>query len=110
MAGRSPDGLNDRLAVAEEALRRTSVGLTTSLNAIFYSRHGRSFVESLVTDPLNTYMEALTAASNGLVESAIKVALRAMGLDQSTIERFIEALRGGDGAAAASLLRSLLHM
>ena len=107
---RPPNGIiNDRIAAAEEALKRVSVGLITSLNAKFYSQYGRSFLESLVLDPVNTYAEALRAASHGLVESAIKVALRAMGLDPVSVEKFVNFVKAGDGARASALLSSLLH-
>ena len=102
-------GINNRITAAEEALKRVSVGLITSLNAVFYSRYGRSFLESLVLDPVNTYAEALRAASNGLVESAIKVALRAMGLDPVSVERFVNFVKAGEGDKASALLSSLLR-
>ena len=108
-AGPSNGGINDRIAAAEEALKRVSVGLITSLNAAFYSRYGRSFLESLVLDPVNTYAEALRTASHGLVESAIKVALRAMGFDPVSVERFVNFVKAGEGEKASALLSSLLH-
>ncbi len=101
--------LNSRIRAAEEALRRASNGLLTNLNALFYSKHGRSFVESLVRDPVLTYVDALKASSQGTVEAAIKIALRAMGLDPVSVERAVEALRRGDAVLANRLILSSLH-
>ena len=99
-------GLTKALAAAEAALKSTAIGLLSNLNARFYSRFGRPFLEVLVSDPVAAYREALSVAPQGHVEAAIKIALRAMGLQPQEVVQSVDALRRGDGSLLLRAVQS----
>ncbi|MGC9072159.1 MAG: hypothetical protein ACP5HK_05645 [Acidilobus sp.] len=98
------DPIIGRLSAAETALRSLGLGLVTSLNANFYAKYSTSFLECLIRDPVTTYNEAVKVAPPGLVEAAIKIALRALGFEPHHVNAFIEALRRGNREAAMNLM------
>ncbi|MGC9209958.1 MAG: hypothetical protein ACP5FT_01635 [Acidilobus sp.] len=98
--------LKVRLSAAESALKATGLGLITNLNANFYVRFNMSFLEALIQDPVTAYQEATRVASPGLVEAAIKIAMRALGLNPQQISSFIDAVKRGDRLMAVNILLS----
>ncbi len=103
-ASGKPQGLDASIAAAETALKSTAIGLLSSLNARSYARFGRPFLEVLVTDPVAAYREAIAVAPQGHVEAAIKIALRAVGLEPKEVVESLDALRRGD---RSQLLRAV---
>ncbi len=100
-----PRGLDEALRAAEAALRSTVIGLLSSLNARSYATFGKSFLETLVTDPVGAYREALNVAPQGHVEAAIKIVLRALGAEPQEVVEVIDALRRGDGGPLLRAMR-----
>ncbi|MGC9072502.1 MAG: hypothetical protein ACP5HK_07445 [Acidilobus sp.] len=94
-------------SAAESALRSVAIGLLMNLDARFYATFGRPFLEVLIADPATAYREALKVAPQGLVEAAIKIALRAFGLGPHDVTAALDGMRKGDNGPLSEALRRL---
>ncbi|ESQ21096.1 MAG: hypothetical protein CISAcid_11290 [uncultured Acidilobus sp. CIS] len=97
------------IKAAESALRAVAIGLLSSLNARFYARFGRPFVEQILVDPVAAYREALGVAPAGLVEATFKIVLRAFGLNPLEVEGAMEAVRAGDSRRFLEIVKSKVN-
>ena len=97
------------IKAAETALRTVALGLLSSLNARFYARFGRPFVEQILVDPVTAYREALGVAPAGLVEATFKIVLRAFGLSPLEVNEAMEAVRAGDSRRFLEIIKSKVN-
>jgi len=80
-----------------DVLKRFALGTLVNLDSYFYSSGGRSFVESLLEDPVGTYAKTLNVLPESMAKSVIRIALRSLGsFSVMELESALSSLKAGD--------------